>query len=98
MNTTLVIIAGIAFLIVGIALCAVSYIFKQPKSASKLFFIVGAITAVMGLMALVLHNEITKLVIQLAGLIYLVLLIIAMSIFTAMTKGITQDETDHTQR
>ncbi len=97
MNTTILIIACIAFIIVGAILSTLSFIFKEPKSASRLFLIVGSITLVMGIMGLIMHSELTKAAVQLAGLIYLVLLIIAMVIFTTMTKG-TYNETDSSQR
>ena len=97
MNILHIIIAGALFLASGITFCVLSVVLKGPKPASKLFMTVGALTAVLGLMIIVMRSELTKLVIEVAGLIYLVLLIVSMAIFSAMVKG-PKDERDDSQR
>lgn len=98
MNTTKVLVIGIVFLLVGLILCFLAYKAKSTKAAHMIFNIIGSVTSVMGLMAIVMHSSITKLAIEIAGLIYLVFLIVIMSIFNFMIKGLNKDERDDTQR
>ena len=97
MNAALIICLGITFIAIGIIFCAIAMYLASPnvskkatisKPSSIIFYIIGALTAVSGVLALIFRSIITKTALQITSLIYLVALIILLSIFTYMLKGI----------
>ncbi len=65
---------------------------KAPisKIAGTIFYIMGALTLASGLVTVVLHNELTKTVLQAGFLAYLVLLTALCCVFVALVKDGTR--------
>ncbi|MBO4319906.1 MAG: hypothetical protein J5857_05500 [Treponema sp.] len=95
MKTTSIIAGGIVFILVGLAFCGAA-VYLSKNSASKkspiskpgsvIFYIIGAMTLVMGVLALVFGSELTKSMVRLACFIYLVALVVLFAVFCSMLK------------
>lgn len=95
MNTTVILILGIVFILVGLLFCALSFVIKaQSDNDSKkallgkvggtVFFIIGFITIVVGICGVAFHKEATRTAIQTVALAYTFILMVIMFIFTLM--------------
>ena len=82
-------ILNILFLVVGLGFCLTAIIIRKKmknfpilaKAASITFYLIGALTFVLGLINLVMKDYFSIRFIEVEILIYLVVLIIAFSIF-----------------
>lgn len=101
MNTTLVLISGIVFMLVGLVFCAIAFYLKTPKFTEKapigktagfIFYIIGALTFVMGMLAVIFHAEASKAMIEFGFLVYLVILTIILFIFVSLLKDTNKNE------
>ena len=86
MNTIVILILGIVFILVGILFCALSFFIKAQSGSvgSTVFFIVGFITIIVGICGVVFHKEATRTAIQTVALAYTFILMVTMFIFTLM--------------
>ncbi len=93
MNPSRILLGAIAFMIAGIAFCSVAFYLKRPESVKKaplsatagtIFYIIGALTFITGLMALLFRNEVSKTVIEVFFLIYLIALTVIFFVFYSM--------------
>ena len=91
-----IIALGIAFIAAGAFFCLIALYLSRPESVKKaaiskpssiIFYIIGALTLVMGLLALIFLSSLTKSAVQIGSLLYLVLLTVLFAIFTFMLKG-----------
>ena len=80
-------------------LCAAALYLKSPKAAEKssisgvagtIFYLIGALTAVTGLLAVLFRNEAPVLAIKTGFLVYLLLLTVILIIFINMLKSSTK--------
>ena len=94
MNQGILTAAGIAFLCVGAAFCAAGFYLNRPESRAKaavsaaggmIFYLLGAVTAVSGLLALVFRADITRKAAALFCLVYLVFLTALSLLFILLT-------------
>ena len=95
MKTSFIIAGGIVFVLVGLLFCAAAvYLSKSAaskksaisKPGSVVFYIIGAMTLVMGLLALVFGSQLTKSMVQIGCFIYLVALVVLFAVFCSMLK------------
>lgn len=93
MSNGFILAIGFIFLFVGIAFATVSFFLNNghehkliSKTGGILFFIIGFMTAIIGLLTLAFHKEITKKTIQMGALFYLILLTVILCIFVAVVK------------
>ncbi len=95
MNPSLLLACGIAFVVVGILFAAAGFYLKLPASVQKapisavagiIFYIIGAMTVIAGILALVFHSGATKTAVELVLLIYLAAVTILLIIFTLLVK------------
>ncbi|MCR5218030.1 hypothetical protein [Treponema sp.] len=80
------ILVGLTFYITGLLLK--SSVKKSPgtKIAGTIFYLMGALTLVSGILGLCFRNEITKTALQVYSLIYLVIISIIFFIITKLIK------------
>lgn len=99
-----IIIFGILFLIVGLAACAVAFYLGRPesvkkssiaKASSKIFYVIGALTFITGLMLLIFSNEMTKKAFQLIIIFYLFCVTVLLFIYTKLIKNGEKNETNN---
>lgn len=90
-----IIALAVAFMVVGAFFCAIAAFLSRPESVKKaavskpssiIFFMLGALTIVFGLLALLFCGSLTKAALQIGALLYLVLLTILSAVFTCMLK------------
>ncbi|MCH5290524.1 MAG: hypothetical protein J1D88_02040 [Treponema sp.] len=89
------IFAGIAFLVMAGVFCGIAFFLRLPQQVQKapickqsgsIFFLIGSLTGVVGLLALLFRNEATKTVAQICALVYLLLLTMLLVVFIMITK------------
>lgn len=90
-----IIAGGIIFILVGLAFCGAAVYLSKGSAARKssiskpgsvVFYIIGAMTLVMGVMALVFGSQLTKSMVRVACFIYLVALVVLFAVFCSMLK------------
>lgn len=95
MKTTSIIAGGIVFILVGLAFVGVAVYLSRSaasnkssvsKAGSVIFYVIGAMTLVMGLLALVFGSQLTKSMVQIGCFIYLVALVVLFAVFCSMLK------------
>lgn len=104
MNNSKILIASVTFIIVGIIFFAIAIYMKFSKSANQIkiyksasliFYIIGIGTFILGIIFLVLKNQISKLTFELIVLFYLIFITVNFSVFTFLIKGNKNDEQKH---
>ena len=103
MNPQKIFILNILFLIAGLGFCLTAIIIRKKmkdfpllaKAASITFYLIGALTFVLGLINLVMKDYFSIKFIEVEILIYLLVLIIAFSIFIGVLsfKGESKEKT-----
>ncbi|MBB5218935.1 uncharacterized membrane protein YjjP (DUF1212 family) [Treponema rectale] len=88
-----IIIGSVIFITVGLIFCITGMILKtssKQNAASKItgtiFYLIGAITLISGILGICFKNEITRTVLQFYALIYLVIISIVFFIITKLIK------------
>ncbi len=90
-----IILFGIVFIIIGLIACGVAFYLGRPESVKKtpiakpssiIFYIIGALTFVTGLLFLIFSKNLTKKAFQIFVLIYLGGLTVLLCIYTALIK------------
>ena len=90
-----IILFGIVFIIIGLVACGVAFYLGRPESVKKaaiakpssiIFYIIGALTVVTGILFLIFSKDLTKKAFQIFVLSYLVCLTVLMCVFTALIK------------
>ena len=104
MHTYSLIAISIAFIIMGIVFCILSLSVgsdakgtsndtsSMGKISSIIFFIIGFITVIVGLLGVIFHKEATKTAIQAVVLVYILLLLILLIIFAAIMKIVSKKD------
>lgn len=96
MNKTTVIIAAIIFILAGILFSGTAFMIRRPSSVQKnslfkpagfIFYLIGALTCIYGILALSFLDELTKPAVQLFALIYLIFITAAFSAFYLILKS-----------
>ena len=99
MNAHTALAAGIAFIAAGLLFCAAALYLKSRKAAETspvsgvagtIFYLIGALTGVTGMLAVLFRNEAPALAIKAGFLVYLVLLTIILVVFINMLKAGTK--------
>lgn len=95
--------AGIVFVAAGILFCAVAFFLSLPKSvekaavsgpAGKIFYIIGALTFVSGILALIFKDSVSRLAAEFFAVAYLAALTVLISVFSFMLKTERPDAKD----
>ena len=90
-----IILFGIMFILIGLVSCGVAFYLGRPESVKKapiskpssiIFYIIGALTFVTGLLFLIFSKEMEKNTFQIFVLIYLGCLTVLLCIFTGLIK------------
>lgn len=88
-----VLIFSIFFILAGLAFCITGFCLKnssKKNSASSVtaivFYLIGSLTLVSGILGLCFKNEITKRAVQFYALIYLIIISIIFFIITKLIK------------
>ena len=93
MNGSFLIAIGIVFIVVGLIFCAIAFFLNLPSSVQKasiskpagiIFYIIGAVTLIIGILDLLFKDSITRTAMQGFALAYLVVITIMFSLFTAL--------------
>ena len=101
MNTTLVLASGFVFMVMGTMFCGVAFYLKSPKFLEKapigkiagtIFYIIGALTFVTGMLAVIFYKDVEKSFIQAGFLAYLIFLTIILFIFVSLLKDTNRHE------
>ncbi len=99
-----ILIAGIAFLLVGLIFFVAAVSLKYGKSfkeisiakpSSVIFYIIGAVTFVLGILILVFKKEFSKSAFELLIFGYLIFIAFAFCLFTFLLKKGNSDESKH---
>jgi hypothetical protein len=95
MNSNTLLALGIIFVIVGIVFAVFSFFIKNsPASAIPLnkcggtiFFVIGFLTIVVGILGIGFHKEATRNAVQIVALLYILILMILIFIFTLIMNS-----------
>lgn len=99
MNSSFILGISILFVLAGIVFCILSFFIKNSKYmkddksligkiSGTVFFIIGFITVILGVLGIAYHKEATRVVVQFCILFYLFILMVMLFIFTIMVgKG-----------
>ena len=88
---------AIVFLVAGIIFCIIAMYLGRPSSVQKapiskpcsiIFYIIGALTVVNGIMALIFKDILTKHALQIAALLYLAAITVLLSVFSFLIKDV----------
>ena len=89
------ILFGIIFIVIGLVACGTAVFLGRPESVKKapiskassvIFYIIGALTFVMGLLFLIFSKDLTKKAFQIMLIAYLACLTILLFIYTSLIK------------
>lgn len=95
MSQTKIIFAAASFIFEGILFLTAAFFLRRPerikavplcKPAGFIFYIIGVVTEVYGILALVFKNELTRNAVQIFALVYLIFITIAFIFFYASIK------------
>ncbi len=109
MNTTFVLGVGIIFIVVAVIFSAIAFFLSLPSSVEKaaisrpagiIFYVIGALTFVIGILTLMFRKEMTRNLMEGFALVYLVVITILFAMFTALVgkKNGKENERDSASR
>ncbi len=99
-----ILIAGISFLVVGLIFFVAAIYLKYAKSfkeisvakpSSVIFYIIGAVTFLLGILILIFKNEFSKFTFELLIFIYLIFIAFVFLLFTFLLKKGNSDDSKH---
>lgn len=107
MKTELLLALGVAFIVSGLVFCLLAYFVSRPKTieeariskpSSATFYFIGALTFVIGLLAVLFRYDLTKLAMQIGALVYFALISAAFFFFSMIVKDSYSHGRHYSQR